>query len=1124
MANTVINTPELLNLDSTTGATILAKGTISERPPTPTFGVDYLVVAGGGGGAGDIGGGGGAGGLRTSYGSTTGGGGSAEATLLLPIATDYTVTVGSGGAGVGSNTNGNNGSNSVFSTITSTGGGGGSIYNTDGSSGGSGGGGGRRTGNGGSAITSPIVQGYNGGNGTYYTSDGSGGGGGGAGGVGQSLSGPSGGGSSLSVSITGAPVDYAGGGGGGSGQGGGNATGGGAGAGTGGASGGGGSSASVNTGSGGGGGANAGGAGGAGGSGIVILRYPNTFTLVVGSGSLTTGQLNTAVGTDEKYTSFTGGTGTISFSGTAVGGDNDATDGTLRFNTETNKTEYYDGTGWYEIVDEYASGFIGPATNYFDTKLYTGNGATQSIGGYINGSASFNGGSSFISIDNSTVFDLTTYSVSFWIYSSDYNQSTTTVYNGGLDVSGGSWGGLAFGVNSNKVYYYGGDVAGAGGSGFFTQTGATNLTNGQWINVVMIVNGTSITGYINGTQDTGLSRTLGANIVYRGQHKNTIGVRTGSFGSYGYFSGAIDQFRFYNTALSSSDVAALSNETATTATTAAYPSGQTAIATYTMDTSANGLLNTQDLSTVNYPAGAGCLALYEMNGNSNDTSGTYNGVPTNITYQGGAFDQAAVFNGSSSYIDINNITGISGTSSQVSISAWFNFSGTSGDRFIISLRDGCLSEIGFNSGYSPRKLEFKIFDGGNKTVLVDESSITYNKWHHIVLTAESGGLLTAYLDGVSQGTTSIGTISNTTQNNSIGAYNISGTPFGYFDGSIDQVRIFDTALTQAQVTTLARGIATSYSGAATNVNFNGHLDFAPDFVWIKSRTFNDNHNIADTVRGATKYIFPNLNSNEFTSSAYLNRFSANGFSIGSDNSGNKIGENFVSWNWKAGGAAVTNNNGTIAGQVSANKDSGFSIVKYTGTSTSGATIGHGLDNPPEMVILKNLDSSANWYIYHKDTGTTSGYINYLKFDATTGSYSDKIFYPVNFNSSTLTPGYDSVLQGNMIAYCFHSVAGYSKMGTYTGNGSSTGPNVTLGFTPSFLMVKRTDSGDNWLVFDNKRNTTNPTNLALVPNSLAAESVGNLGNGFNFLSNGFQVVSTDTGINANGGEYIYMAFA
>ena len=394
MANTVINTPELLNLDSTTGATILAKGTISERPATPTFSLDYLVVAGGGGGGGGV----------TSESPGAGGAGTViyqTAGLNVIPSSEYTLYIADGGTGGGNNSQGTNGQDSYISfngsnVVLAKGGGGGGSYDGPGLDGGSGGGGTRdgdtnSSQSGGNAVTTNIapagasIYGNNGASGDGSCS----GGGGGAGAVGTAPSG----GDGVQINIDGNNYFWGGGGGacgssgtGGQGGGGGGPRGGQGG--TGGINPGastsssadGGGNAGVNTGGGGGGATNPTGyPGGTGGSGIIILRYPNNLTLVVGSGSLTTGQLNTAIGTNEKYTSFTDGTGTISFSGTVVGGDNDATDGALRFNTDTNKTEYFDGTGWYEIVDEYASGFVGPGTNYFDTKLYTGNGTNKSI-------------------------------------------------------------------------------------------------------------------------------------------------------------------------------------------------------------------------------------------------------------------------------------------------------------------------------------------------------------------------------------------------------------------------------------------------------------------------------------------------------------------------------------------------------------------------------------------------------------------------------------------------------------------------------------------------------------------------------------------------------------------------
>jgi hypothetical protein len=332
----------------------------------------------------------------------------------------------------------------------------------------------------------------------------------------------------------------------------------------------------------------------------------------------------------------------------------------------------------------------------------------------------------------------------------------------------------------------------------------------------------------------------------------------------------------------------------------------------------------------------------------------------------------------------------------------------------------------------------------------------------------------------------------------------------------------------------------------SNVGFDLDVDNGGDggLVWIKVRSASGYyHNLFDTIRGATYRLMSNLTSQQ-DANGQLTSFDANGFSLGAGGDVNPS-QSMVAWVWKGGGDDVLNEEGTIDSQVSANTEAGFSIVKYTGTSTSGATIGHGLDNPPEMVILKNLDSSANWYIYHKDTGTTSGYINYLKFDSTTGSYSDKIFYPVNFNSSTLTPGYDSVLQGNMIAYCFHSVAGYSKIGSYTGGGTTKRIYVdsnddgtgTGGFKPSFVMIKASSSlGGNqaygsWVIHDDKRaieSTDNVTNPLYANKSYQEGLRGNGSSGSGVLDlafndDGFTINHNGYEANGSGIAYIYMAF-
>ena len=340
------------------------------------------------------------------------------------------------------------------------------------------------------------------------------------------------------------------------------------------------------------------------------------------------------------------------------------------------------------------------------------------------------------------------------------------------------------------------------------------------------------------------------------------------------------------------------------------------------------------------------------------------------------------------------------------------------------------------------------------------------------------------------------------------------------DCDIDQVRIFNTVLTQTQVTTLARGIATSYSGAATNVNFNGYLDFAPDFVWIKARNSAIGNVLIDSVRGASKLLQSETTSAE-TTYAGVTSFDANGFTV---NGIGIVGTNantvdYVSWNWKAGGAAITNNDGTIAGQVSANKDSGFSIVKYTGNNTDGATVGTGLTEACNIVIVKDLTSANYWCVGGSTVGNGENlYLN----DAGQKQTRDRV-KSVQTNTFTLGSHFEVNSSNNFIAYCFHSVTGYSKIGSYVGTGTTTGNVVTVGFEPSWVMFKPTSTTGYWYILDNKRSTANPRNDGLFPNDSLAE-IESTNYNVDFLSNGFELKNNTIGFNQNNVTYLYMAFA
>lgn len=312
-----------------------------------------------------------------------------------------------------------------------------------------------------------------------------------------------------------------------------------------------------------------------------------------------------------------------------------------------------------------------------------------------------------------------------------------------------------------------------------------------------------------------------------------------------------------------------------------------------------------------------------------------------------------------------------------------------------------------------------------------------------------------------------------------------------------------------------------YTGSVSSVT---GLGFQPDFTWIKQRSSpNRRHHLQDVVRGATKSLFSDAVTSEETSSNYLTSFDSDGFSLGGSSEVNGSGLSYTAWNWKAGGTGVSNTDGSITSTVSANTTAGFSIVSYTGTGSSG-TIGHGLNSAPAMVIVKSRSSSYYWAVYHKSIGAG----NDIALSSSIGASSTN-----NWNSTTPTSSVFSVPSGTsetnylgvtFIAYCFHSVEGYSKFSSYTGNGSSNGTFVHLGFRPAFVIVKKTSASGEWVMFDNKRSGYNKDNDFLYANTTNSEYDGATYTRLDLTSNGFKHRDNSSDTNGSGATYVYMAFA
>jgi hypothetical protein len=316
------------------------------------------------------------------------------------------------------------------------------------------------------------------------------------------------------------------------------------------------------------------------------------------------------------------------------------------------------------------------------------------------------------------------------------------------------------------------------------------------------------------------------------------------------------------------------------------------------------------------------------------------------------------------------------------------------------------------------------------------------------------------------------------------------------------------------------------NGSTQSITNSGNSDLKPDFIWTKSRSDNGGHAVQNSNVGAGQQIYPYLSYQEETVSG-VSAFLTNGFSLGSNGTSNANNVTHVAWQWKAnGGTTASNTDGTITSTVQANQDAGFSIVTYAGTGVYNKTVGHGLGVAPAVVILKNRTTGEasydDWWVYHKDT---SNPVNRgLRLNENGAEQSTTVLWSV-VPSSTIfgvggsvdAPRYTNGASQNYVAYCFAEKQGYSKFGKYVGNAY-----VNTGFKPAFLMMKRTDSTGNWVMFDNKRDLSNVTKTRLFPNLTNADNTTR--NYVDLLSNGFKLRDTDVDHNASGATIIFMAFA
>jgi hypothetical protein len=311
----------------------------------------------------------------------------------------------------------------------------------------------------------------------------------------------------------------------------------------------------------------------------------------------------------------------------------------------------------------------------------------------------------------------------------------------------------------------------------------------------------------------------------------------------------------------------------------------------------------------------------------------------------------------------------------------------------------------------------------------------------------------------------------------------------------------------------------TYTGTGSNQTIS--VGFTPDFWWIKSRSAATNNRLYNQVASGG-YLVSNSTAAQVASGTVAQ--TTGGFIVGTDGDVNTNGATYVGWNWLGSNTTTNNTSGTISSTVCVNTTSGFSIVSWTGNG-SNATIGHGLGVAPKMVLVKNrVDGAADWRVYHASVGNTV----FLKLntDAATATASTA-WNNTSPTSTVFSVGTSTDVNGNtngMIAYCFAEIKGYSRFGSYVGNGSTDGAFIYTGFKPAFLLIKQSSgAGEYWQIIDNKRDTYNVTFNRLFPNVSDANNTG-LNPNIDFLSNGFKCRTASSGTNGSGATFIYMAFA
>jgi len=318
------------------------------------------------------------------------------------------------------------------------------------------------------------------------------------------------------------------------------------------------------------------------------------------------------------------------------------------------------------------------------------------------------------------------------------------------------------------------------------------------------------------------------------------------------------------------------------------------------------------------------------------------------------------------------------------------------------------------------------------------------------------------------------------------------------------------------------------NGGTISVVNDGNSDLQPDLLWFKCRSNATDHSLQDSVRGASLALQSNSTSADAdVGSSQITAFNSDGFSLSSGGDVNTNTRTYCCWQWKAGTSFTNDASSTGIGSIdsagSVNTDAGFSIMTYTGTG-SNATFAHGLSAVPKMAIFKDRSSTGYWMTYHQAVGNGAN----LVLNATDAKSDSAVWWnstsPTSSVFSIGTSNNINVSGRNYVGYLFADVKGYSKFGSYVGNGNVSGSYIHLGFKPAWVMVKKTSGTGNWMIIDNKRSASGGFNVLGERLKANGSDAGSTADYQDHLSNGFKIRTTASSWNDSGGTYIYMAFA